>query len=339
MIQTILISLLMFGLLIGIHEFGHFIAAKAVGVTVHEFSIGMGPQIFSRVKGDTRYSLRLFPIGGFVAMEGEEEVSDSAGSFSRKSLPQRMLVVSAGILMNFILAVFLMILLYFLMGAPSTEVRDTIADSPAAAAGMEPGDEIVSVNGTAVSSWNEFVLAVDGAKSDTITVGVVKAGDREATLLELSVARDETGDQYVGVYPRYKKDLLGSIQRGFVGSFQLCTALIDGLKMLFTGNVALDEVVGPVGIVTVVDDAASRGFLYVIYLTALISMNLGLVNALPIPALDGGRLLFMLLPLVIRRPIKEETEIKWHYVGFLFLMGFSIFILFKDINQFILHLF
>ena len=141
MIQTILISLLMFGLLIGIHEFGHFIAAKAVGITVHEFSIGMGPQIFSRVKGDTRYSLRLFPIGGFVAMEGEEEVSDSSGSFSQKSLPKRMLVVSAGILMNFLLAVILMILLYFLMGTPSTMVRDTIPDSPAAAAGMEAGDE------------------------------------------------------------------------------------------------------------------------------------------------------------------------------------------------------
>lgn len=340
MFQTILISIFIFGLLIATHELGHFLAAKAVGITVHEFSIGMGPLIFSKEKSGTQYSLRILPIGGYVAMEGEDEVSDASGSFSQKTVPQRMLVISAGVLMNFLTGIILMMLLFFLIGTPSTVVKDVMPDSPAAVVQMEAGDEIVSVDGKAVSSWNDFVLAVDESQSETVKVGVIKEGAKdEVTVLEMNVKENEAGDKYVGLYPKYQKDLLYSIKKGFVESFYLCTVLFDGLKMLFTGNVGIDEVVGPVGIATVIYDAAERGYLYVIYLTALISMNLGLVNALPFPALDGGRFFFMLIPLITGKTIKEETEFKWHYVGLMLLMAFSIFILLKDVNQFILPMF
>ncbi len=342
MIQTIVIALVMFAVLVAVHEWGHFIAAKAVGIRVDEFSIGMGPKLLSVKKGETLYTLRALPVGGFVAMEGEDEDQEGAApsptSFLGKKLWQRMLVVAAGVLMNFLLAFVLMAGLYFVSGMPSTVIQETEPGSPAAGL-LFSGETILEINGQEVDRWQDISSAIASCQENEIQMKVLSSQGNEVRSVTVPVAQDETGKNMIGIYAKNQHHLGYSIAEGFKATFVLCGVMIEAIQMLFTGQVGMEEVVGPVGVVSIVGDFAGMGLFYLVLLTAMISVNLAFVNILPLPALDGGKLLFMLLPVITGRKIRPETEMKWTYGGFLLLIGLTVLITIKDVNQFIFGLF
>ncbi|MDR2770450.1 MAG: site-2 protease family protein, partial [Clostridiales Family XIII bacterium] len=201
--MTIVYAIIIFCLLIFAHEFGHLTAAKAVGVRVNEFALGMGPRLFGFKKGDTEYALRAFPIGGFCAMEGEDENSDDPRAFNRKPLPAKALVLLAGSLMNVLLAVLLLSFVIFASGTPTAVVSEVGADSPAEAAGVAPGDRIVSVDGVLVSEWSDIPAAVTAAQGDRIALAVLRDG------VELQLESDfymgEDGLRKIGITPAMER--------------------------------------------------------------------------------------------------------------------------------------
>lgn len=337
MTYTIIIAIIMFAILIAVHEFGHLIAAKSVGIKVYEFAIGMGPALFSKEKGGTLYSLRLFPIGGYVSMEEEDEKSPE--SFTQKSNWQKILVVAAGAIMNLIAALVILIVMYLISGVPvdTNEIGTVFQDMPAYKAGLEAGDKVVSIDGKEITSWTDISESIGQAEAEQpLNIGYIKKGESEITYASIAVDTSEERPQ-IGIRQKHQPDILYALKYGFLEMIELTKLMGESFQMIFTGQVGMNDVVGPVGIVTVVDQVVQYGLLNVLYLTALISLNLAIVNILPLPALDGGRLLFLLIQVIIRRPIDPEKEMKIHYAGFIVLIIFLVLITIKDINQFILN--
>jgi regulator of sigma E protease len=348
-------AILIFALLIFVHEFGHLITAKAVGIRVKEFAIGMGPRLLSVERGETRYSIRPFPIGGFCAMEGEDEDSDDPRAFNNRPVPARALVLVAGSGMNILLAILMLSVLIFVNGEPQARVNTLTADSPAAAAGLRTGDEILSVNGAEVSSWTEvsdrLARAVEGApshRSENADTGSVPAPS-----VELRVRHDDGSEQTISA--RMYEDGSGTYRVGitpvmarspgfFFRSFALGGEMTVGMGRmmynvlgdLFTGKAGIDQLTGPVGIVKAVGDTAKVGGSYVIELAALISLNLGIVNLLPLPALDGGRILFLVIRLFTGRRVSDALEARIHTIGILALFALMGYITLIDVNRFII---
>lgn len=326
----------MFGLLITGHEFGHFITAKAVGIKVNEFAIGMGPAIFQHQFKETLFSLRVFPIGGYCAMEGEDTESDVEGSFNSKSKPQKMLVVSAGAIMNFLMAVVILIVMSMMIGNPTNVVMDTVEDSPAAQLGIQSGDRVVSLNDTEINEWSDLTEYMSTLKQGDMVTVVVERGDETIAFDPIAVTVNEQGNAQIGVYSKRQADLVNSLKYGVTGSVDLLKLTYKSLGMLISGDASVKDVVGPVGVVSVMDDAAKQSWYLVLYLSALISVNLAVINLLPLPALDGGRLLFLIISAIIRRPINQEIEGRIHYIGLMMFFALAILITIKDVNQFIL---
>ena len=336
MLKTIIIVIIMFEVLVVGHEFGHYITAKIVGIKVNEFSIGMGPAILKRKKGETQYSFRAIPFGGYVAMEGDDEDSDDSQSFSKQPVSHRMLVVVAGAVMNYIMAIVILIIMSLIVGSPSTGLRDVVDGSPADLAGLQAGDKIIAVDGNSVNSWQDITDAITAkTEGETINFEINRDG-KELELNNIPVLKNENGGMYVGIYAAYEKNLIYSIKYGFKGSVDLLKLMYKSLAMLISGEASVKEVVGPIGIVSIMGDATAQGFLYVLYITALISVNLAVINLLPLPALDGGRLLFLILCAITRKELDPNIEGRIHYVGFMLLIALTILITIKDVNQFIL---
>lgn len=337
MLKTIIIVIIMFEVLIIGHEFGHFITAKKVGIKVNEFSIGMGPAILKRHKGETLYALRLFPIGGYVAMEGEDDDSDDERSFNRKTIPQKILVVSSGAIMNYLMAVVVLVVMIMMIGTPTNTLRDVTEGSPAELAGLLPGDTIVSIDGTDTDTWTEVTDQIRSKEEgDIISVEIEREKTEDTIIKEIPVEKNENGNLYIGILSRYEKNIFTALKYGFINSVELIKLMFKSIEMLITGEASVKEVVGPVGIVSVMGDAASQGIIYVLYLIALISVNLAVVNLLPLPALDGGRLLFLIICGISGKQINPELEGRIHYLGFVLLLVLMVMVTVKDINQFIL---
>lgn len=334
-ITTIIWAIIVFCILIFVHELGHFSVAKAVGIKVHEFALGMGPQIFSFKKGETQYSLRAFPIGGYVKMEGEDEESNDERGFNNKPGWAKAFVIISGSAMNYFLAVIILIAILFSTGFQSTTIQETVQGAPAMQAGILAGDTIIAVNGEETGTWNEIVTAISNTDGQNIAFKV----DRNGTILSITsaVTKEEgTGRTIVGIIPTREKDALNSIKYGFFSTFDISYQMVAYLGKLVTGQGSVNDLVGPVGIVSVVGDYAKMGFIYLAQLTALISLNLAIINMLPLPALDGGRLLFMVIEAVTRKKISDEIQGKIHFVGFMLLIFLMIVVTFKDVNVFIL---
>ncbi|MDR2295690.1 MAG: site-2 protease family protein, partial [Clostridiales Family XIII bacterium] len=295
--MTIVYAIILFCLLIFVHELGHLLAAKAVGVRVNEFALGMGPRLLRFKRGDTEYTLRAFPIGGFCAMEGENENSDDPGSFSRKSLPAKALVLLAGSLMNLLLAVLILSGVIFASGTPTTVVSEVIAGSPAEAAGIVPGDRIVSVDGVPVTEGDEISPAVTAARGKRVEIAVLRNGAE--VRLESDFYTGDDGKKMVGITltaERRIRDLNPVLLlHGCRYASSMGAEIVRALGMLFTGDIPVRDLTGPVGIVYIVGDVAKNGPAQLARLTALISLNLGIVNLLPIPALDGCRFIFLFI--------------------------------------------
>lgn len=344
--QTVIIAILVFGLLIFVHEFGHFIVAKLVGIRVEEFSIGMGPKAFSTQKGDTLYSIRFLPIGGYVKMTGEavlEEENDldqaDPKRFNNKSVGQRASVILAGPLMNFILAIVLFALIFSFVGIPhrTTEISDVVPNSPAAEAGLRPGDQIVQIEGQEVKDWGEMVKIIQTQPGKELSF-IVKRNGKNFTIQITPQKDPETQVGLIGIIQSdvqfQKVNPLKALGLGVQRTIEILVLTVTALAQMLAGKVGAEGVAGPVGIIQMIGETAQVGLIYLINFTALISINLGLLNLLPIPALDGSKLIFIGIEALRGRPIDARKENFVHLIGFALLMLLMLFVTYRDIVRF-----
>lgn len=333
---TLIASIFVFGLLIMFHELGHFIMAKSVNIKVNEFSIGFGPILLKKSRGETLYSVRVLPLGGYVKMEGEDEASEDERSFSKKPPLQRMAVIAAGPIMNFVLAILLIALISFFVGIATTEIGAVVADSPAEQSGIKPGDRIVSINDIKITQWEQVVSIIGSNPEKTLKI-VVERDKKLETYNVKPVKKAIQNGGYrgvIGIESRVKKySILVSLENGIQRTYWMTKMIFLGLINMILGKIKPD-IVGPVGIIHMVGEAARIGFLNLIYLASIISINLGLFNLLPIPALDGSRLLFILIEGLRGKPIDPEKEGLIHLIGFAILMMLMVFIAYKDFIRF-----
>ncbi len=334
-VVTILTVIVVFCLLIISHEFGHFIAAKACGVYVEDFSLGMGPKLLQFRGKETTYCLRLLPIGGWCNMRGEDEDSDDPRAFNRKKVWQRMLIIFAGPLMNFIIAIIIFVIVFMMIGTASTAnvVGEPIADSPAAIAGLEEGDIITDINGIAVDEWADISTAVNAQEAGgTLQITVERDGASEIISVE-PYFNEETQSWQIGIYPqREHQNIFTAISLGVRQSIEFAVLLVQSIVQMITGQIEA-EVAGPVGIVNIIGEATSYGVQNVLILTAYLSINLGLINLFPLPALDGSRLVFLAVEGIRRKPIDRNKEGMVHFIGLVLLLGLMVFITYQDIAR------
>lgn len=331
---TALAAIFVFMLVIVFHEFGHFAVAKLVGIKVHEFSIGMGPKLLHKKGKETEYFLRAIPIGGYVKMEGEDESSEDPRSFSKKPVGSRILVVAAGAIMNFILAIIVFTIVSYSMGVPTTTIEEVIKDSPASYAGLQAGDKIVKINDKSIKSWNSIVKIISNSNSDENINIIVKRNADEISLNMKPKYDNETKRHVIGIIPTSKKNILLALKSGFETTGTILIMMFKFIGMLFRGEVSRGDLSGPVGVIYTVGEAAKYGFLNLLYIAGFISVNLGFFNLLPIPALDGSRILFMLIELVRGKPVNPEKEGFVHFIGFVLLMVLMVVVTYSDIVKF-----
>lgn len=411
--MTIIISaikiIFLLGFLIMIHEAGHLIVAKLCKVKVNEFAIGFGPTIWKKQGRETKYALRLIPLGGFCSMEGEEERSENDGSFSKASIPKRIAIVAAGAIVNIVFAV---IVYFILMSTSNTfitnQVDSTIEGYAAQEIGLQQNDKITELNGKKVKNKYDLDKIVKKSNGENLQLKI----DRNGEILEYNIKPTEVKNRSTGIYLQEDckiltvekgssaekqglkahdkitkinnieinndinklleiiqqegvNTLLITVKRGdqeinveltpdYISTYYLgvnlkqaentminhiiyavietkdfLLSIIDNIKMIFTGGISMDQMMGPVGISEVV--AKTNGLREFVYMLALISLSLGVTNLLPIPALDGGKILILLIEAIRRKPLNEKTEINIQLIGFSLLIGLSIYITYNDI--------
>ncbi|MBA1333895.1 MAG: hypothetical protein HPY66_0288 [Firmicutes bacterium] len=330
---TAIFSILIFGLLVVSHEFGHFIVAKKSGVLIEEFSIGMGPKIISWGRKETKYSLRAFPIGGYVKMLGEEEAAEGEGSYQNQPLRNRMGIIIAGPIMNFMLAIVLFSLIFFMIGTPTTTIGAVREGYPGQEAGLMPGDRIVEINGEPIETWEDLQAAISTSADKTLVVEAERGGSR-LTFNIMPVEDAETGQKVIGITPSYRKNPVNALVTGAQRSFAIIGLMVTYLAELVTGRASTSEIVGAVGMIHLVSEAAKTGLLNLMFLAGLLSLNLGVINLLPIPALDGGKLVFLILEALRGKPVDLEKESLIHFIGFILLILLMIMVTYKDIIRF-----
>lgn len=335
---TAIYTVLVFCIIIAIHEFGHFFAAKLCGVTVHEFSIGMGPKVAGFSKNGTDYSIRILPFGGFVKLEGEDGESDDPNAFGNKSAWRRLLILAAGAFMNLLLGFVIFIVIFcFSKGFSSNIVGTVISGSAFEDAGVEDGDRIVYMEGkhyrTSVKDYNDinYFIYKNGGNSATITFKI--GNDTVKKTITPKYVESEKRTMF-GFAPEVLiPSPLRVVGSAYRMSIFVVKVVISSFVDLIKGAVSMSEMSGPVGIVNEIGTAAKSGLRDVLYLAALISINLGVLNLFPIPALDGGRILFVLIELVRRKPVNREREGLIHLVGFALLLALMAVITYADIRK------
>jgi regulator of sigma E protease len=409
-LQQVLAIILVFGLLVSFHELGHLIMAKRAGILCREFAIGMGPKLFSFVRGETRYTLRLLPIGGFVRMAGEDpEVVDirqgqDAGlifneegqitrlilsdirnhpdaaivtvekadlehklvlvarqedelveypihpqafvlyknqeiqiapynrQFGSKTVGQRAAAIFAGPFANFVLAFLLLFTLGIVYGVPVDKpyLGEIISGGAAAEAGLKEGDHILSINGTAINSWMDVVNKVSQSPGEKLTFIIDRDGEQSQVFITPKLEKDRGK---IGVYQPTSQSPVGAVKYGLKTTYEFSRLIYDSLVKLFTGKVPVDELSGPVGIFDMTYKVAENGTAMLLQWAAALSVNLGIVNLLPLPALDGGRLVFIGIEAVRGRPVDPQKEGLVHLLGFALLMLLILVVTWNDIQK------
>lgn len=412
-LESILAIIVVFGLLVFVHELGHFLLAKRAGILCREFALGMGPKIFSVKRGETEYTIRLLPIGGMVRMAGEDpeldilkphmEIAaeldqtgkvtrillngprptanqlltgtlirhdlehqltltlDVAGEqrtlsvdpqallvkdeqevqiapynrqFKGKTIPQRFWTIFAGPAANFLLAFLLFAASGLFYGAPSDEARmGTVQPGgPAAQAGLLEGDRVVSIEGKPIQTWKELVAVVSSSPGKTLTFVIERGGAQKSVPVKVAV-----GDKNVGkimVYNPVTYAPWEAVKYGATSTYQFTVMMVQGLVQLFTGSVGLDQLSGPAGIFVMTGQVAQQGMSKLLMWASVLSINLGLFNLLPLPALDGGRLAFIFVEALRGRPVDPHKEGMVHFLGFAFLMLLILVVTWNDLQRF-----
>lgn len=353
------IGILIFGLIILVHEWGHFIAARKAGILVEEFAVGMGPRLFATQPGETLYTIRMLPLGGYCKMLGADEANEDKRAFGNKRIWQRICVIVAGSLMNFTLTFIIFILMAIASGFPTTSINALIPEGPAAQAGLAQGDRIVRVNGERINIHEDVVAALTSMPEgqDIAEVEFMRGG---ATYVAMVNTVIHNGRRIIGTMPEVRLGMFAEAQEGYSrtnfieatsrGGFETAFLMRHTLSMigqLVTGNASADMLTGPIGIFGIIDTMFQNtvenaqeqpaiqtlGQLVVsnAMLAAIISASIGIFNLIPFPALDGGRLVFLLLEALRRKPIKPEVEGTVHFVGMIVMMALAIYIAYRDV--------
>lgn len=345
---TLILFVLIFGVVVISHELGHFLLAKANGIHVVEFAVGMGPNIFSFQKGDTKYSLKLLPIGGACMFEGEDgletqEGGNGEGAFPNASVWARISTVFAGPLFNFILAFIVALIMINMVYVREPIATGVVEDGAAVEAGIQPGDRIVALDGERIYLYDELLLYMQVYRGGEVEVEYERAGERYTTTLT-PIYNVEEGRYLLGIQ---NADLiqpsgLETIKYAWYEMRYFVKATYKSLGMMLQGQVSRQDVAGPVGIaVNVVgktyEQAKSYGWDSVVAsmlnITLMLSVNLGILNLLPLPALDGGRLVFLLIEILRGKPVPPDKEGMVHFIGLIFFMILMVFVLFNDISN------
>lgn len=336
---TVVATVVVFGMLILIHELGHFLMARRAGVRVHEFALGFGPRVLSTRRGPTMYSLRAVPLGGFVRMAGmhpgEEDWAaiPARERFLDQPIGTRAAIIAAGPAMNILLAVLLFALVFAAVGLeePTLEVARVVPGMPAQEAGLQPGDEITAVAGQPVNSWEQLARGIQSRPGEPTELEIRRDGSR----LTITVTPVEQSPGYgvIGIEPvmiTKRTPPLQAIGEGMVWTGRVIVSFFDGLARMFAGQGGAD-IIGPVGIGQHIGEATRMGLANVMLLAAVLSANLALINLLPIPALDGSRLVFLAWEWIRGRPVDPDKEGFVHFVGFALLLVLAILITYRDI--------
>ncbi|MDE5620544.1 MAG: site-2 protease family protein [Ruminococcus sp.] len=346
----IIIAIIIFGLIVMVHEFGHFICAKLSKVRVLEFSIGMGPKIIQKKKGETMYSLRLLPVGGYCAMEGEDEDSDDPHSFRSAKLWKRMIILVAGAGMNFVLGFVAIVVMMSMLGSvPTTqisgfsaiELEDGTLERHSASydSGLRHDDIFYEIDGTRIFSMLDLNYILSSSPTNVHDV-VVKRNGEKIEIDDVKFENANGGTVDFGLVQKDKNPL--TVVKGSGEMFMSMGHIVGmSLKQLVSGQAKKEDVSGPVGVVTAINETTQESedakdiFFNLVYMTALITINIGIFNLLPIPGLDGGRLIFCFIELIRRKPVKPEHEGYVHLAGMLLLFGIMIFATYNDIVRLI----
>lgn len=419
---TVIAFILMFGVLVSIHEWGHLIFAKRAGMLVREFAIGFGPKILSFTKNETLYTIRLIPAGGYVRVAGDDpeivelkpghhiglefnkdgkvekiivnnkskhpnartievenvdldhkliiegyeqddedtklhfdvdrkamfvvderetQIAPFDRQFASKTVGQRAMQLFAGPMMNFVLAIFIFLLMGLIQGVPAEQAQmgEIQPGSPAEEAGLQENDVITQIGDQSISTWEQFQGIVRKSPGEELDI-VISRGDTEQEVTVIPAEAEdinEKGDPIqigqIGVLPAFEKDILGTLKFGFERTYETSKLIITNLVMLVTGQLSIDVLSGPVGIYDATDQIVQSGFSNFLMWTAMLSINLGIINLVPLPALDGGRLMFVLIEAVRGKPIAPEKEGVFHFVGFALLMLLMIVVTWNDIQR------
>ena len=352
--MSILITILMFGIIVVLHEFGHFIIAKKSGVYVEEFAVGMGPKLFGITRNGTLYSVRLLPLGGFCRMKDASEGLEP-DCFEGVNVFKRIAIVTAGPIMNFVLALFIFIVITALSGYAEPTIAKVIDGYPAKEAGLMADDKIIELNGDTIRVYNDLVFALSDMKQEGVSVTVERNGEKiekviipkkneEGRLLlgvEIGAERFSPliGQQYENTQ---RAGIIQCMYKGFWETILMIKMTFVGFIQLVTAQVSMNDVSGVIGMTQVVDttykeivdESILDKILVFLRITGLLSANLGVMNLLPLPALDGGRLIFMIIEIFRGKPIPPEKEGMVHLAGFVLLMIFGVVVAFNDISKF-----
>lgn len=347
---TWVIVVLVFGGLIALHEFGHFVVAKRAGVQVDEFSLGFGPRLAHLRRGETDYSLRIVPLGGYVRMAGmypnekdgsadaqlSREANAAGRGWAAKRVAPRLAIIAAGPLMNFLIAALLVAFVFGGLGVPTTPtlvVARTESGYPAQAAGIRPGDRILSVDGTLARDWNQLHELISSQSGRPVTI-VLDRGGRDLTLRMTPVPGPDGSGGLIGVEPVMLVQRLGvlaALGQGAVWTWQIVAGWFVALARLLHGGGGQAQLLGPVGISEQIGVAAQNGLADLLLFVAALSANLGLINLLPIPALDGSRLVFLAVEGLRGRPVDPEKESFVHLVGFALIVALTLLVTYHDL--------
>ncbi len=354
-LTSVVSSILVFSIIVIVHEFGHFYAARKCGVFVEEFAIGMGPKLLSKKIGETYFSLRAVPFGGFCKMLGEDEDGKSdPRAFNSKSLSKRAIIISAGIILNAVLAFLAFFIITLNVGYTTTTVHSVLDGYHAGEAGIKPGDKIIEINGSKIYNYMDIEMAKSEYTSSPIEVSVKRNGE----IIKFSVPpvqNKNDGKFYAGFITKPKAGFFsdsteGNEKAGFLESIgAAANTTVFNVRIVYTilfrlatGRVGFGEMSGPIGITTVIGEQVEKSIaigvlpmiLTVLNLVGSLSINLAVFNLLPIPGLDGGRLVFFIIEAIRRKPMDREREGMIHFAGFVVLIIFAVFIAARDIMKF-----
>ena len=340
--MKILISLLILGIIILIHELGHFLSARLFKIPVEEFSIGMGTEVYTYEGMRTKYSFRAIPIGGYVNIKGMDLEDTDADGFNKKPAYQRFVVLIAGVFMNFLLAYTILFGMIYTKGEIKINEKAVVGHlvNKNKENQLKIGDLILEIDGKKINSWSDIKKTVNSLenKDGEKKVLVNRKGKEELVSVELTKDK-KTNRYYLGISPEYSIIKFSAKESGVLaweGFKDIFENILKSLKLMINGQVKKEEISGPIGIINIVGEASKMGVETLIWLTAVLSINIGIFNLLPFPALDGGRMIFVILEM-LKIKVNKKTEEKIHYAGIILIFILIIFITANDFTNLLKH--